>query len=235
MSGNKLPTDRPGRATEVDAFIKRLQSVTKPSVGGRRGRLLFALDATASRKPTWDRACHIQAEMFTEAAALGGLEIQVCFFRGFGEFRATPWLSNSADLVRRMNTVECLGGKTQIERVLDHSIAETRRSKVDALVYVGDCLEEPIDPLAARAGELGLLGVPAFMFHEGGEPVAADGFKQIARLTRGAYSSFDGASARQLRDLLRAVAVYAAGGQKALTDFARRTGGSVLALTHQVK
>ena len=40
--------------------------------------------------------------------------------------------------------------------------------------------------------------------------------------------------ARQLRELLRAVAVYAAGGQRALEDYSRRTGGEVLRLTRQL-
>lgn len=235
MAGNKLPTETKASDQEVDAFIRRLQLAPRPAAGGRRGRLMFVLDATASRAPTWDRACTIQAEMFQEAASLGGLEMQVCFFRGFGEFRATPWLTDPKDMIRRMTGVHCLGGQTQIGRMLGHALAEMKKSRLDAVVFVGDCLEEPIDPLCAQAGELGLLGLPVFLFHEGGDPVAASGFRQIAKLTKGAYCPFDGASAQQLRDLLRAVAVYAAGGRKALADFARRTGGPVLALTHQVK
>ena len=35
---------------------------------GARGRLVFALDATMSRQPTWDMACALQADMFREAA-----------------------------------------------------------------------------------------------------------------------------------------------------------------------
>ena len=48
-------------------------------------------------------------------------------------------------------------------------------------------------------------------------------FKEIARLTRGAYCHFDAGSARQLRELLAAVAVYATGGRKALQDHGAAT------------
>ena len=88
---------------------------------------------------------------------------------------------------------------------------------------------------AGLAGQLGLHGVPAFIFHEGDNPAAARAFQQIAKLTNGAYCSFDSASAQQLRDLLSAVAVYAAGGRTALEDYGKRTGGAALRLTSQVK
>lgn len=232
MSGReKLPaaTDR----AEVDAFLDRLRRTPAPAAGAK-GRLLFAMDATASREPTWDRACHIQGEMFTETAALGGLEVQLVFYRGFRELKATPWVDNARELLKWMTAVRCLGGRTQIARVLKHALNETKEKKVNALVFVGDCMEEDVDALCHLAGELGLLGVPVFLFHEGGDAVAANAFKQIARLSGGAYCRFDSSSAGQLRDLLRAVAVFAAGGQRALADFSKRTGGTVLQLTHQV-
>jgi hypothetical protein len=195
---------------------------------------MFAMDATASRGPTWDRACHIQGRMFEETAALGGLEVQLVFYRGFRELHASPWVDSARDLLKRMTGVQCLGGQTQIGRVLKHAMNETKKRKVSALVFVGDCMEEDIDALCHLAGELGLLGVPVFLFHEGRDAHAAGAFKQIARLSGGAYCRFDAGSAEQLRDLLRAVAVFAAGGQRALADFGRRTGGAALQLTHQL-
>ncbi|MFQ5985522.1 MAG: VWA domain-containing protein [Alphaproteobacteria bacterium] len=226
----------PSRATtgEIDAFLKKVAAVQAPRPEGR-GRLLFAMDATASREPTWDRACHIQGEMFEATAALGGLEVQLVYYRGFGEFRRTKWLMSSADLVGSMTGVFCLGGQTQIAKVLRHAIAETKRKKVNALVFVGDCMEEDIDHLCSLAGELGLLGVPAFIFHEGDEPLAARAFRHIARLTNGACCRFDASSAQQLKELLGAVAVFAAGGRRALENYSKRTGGQVLQIAHQVK
>jgi hypothetical protein len=230
---DKTPADRPASGA-VEEFLQKLAALPKVHAGGPRGRLIFALDATASRQPTWDWACQIQAEMFQEAAALGGLDIQLVYYRGFGEFEASPWLGDSRELTRRMTGVRCLGGRTQIERVLDHAIAETRRQRVNALVFVGDCMEESIDALCHRAGQLGVLGLPAFLFHEGRDSLAEAAFQQMARLSRGACCPFDAGSARQLRELLRAVAVYAAGGQRALEDYGRRAGGEVLRLTRQL-
>jgi len=222
------------KQAEVDAFLRQIAAAPAVVTAGGTGRLIFALDATASRQPTWDWACQIQAEMFQEAAALGGLDIQLVYYRGFGEFEASPWLGDSRELTRRMTGVRCLGGRTQIERVLDHAIAETRRQRVNALVFVGDCMEESIDALCHRAGQLGVLGLPAFLFHEGRDSLAEAAFQQMARLSRGACCPFDAGSARQLRELLRAVAVYAAGGQRALEDYGRRAGGEVLRLTRQL-
>ncbi len=220
---------------DVDAFLLKVAATPVVKPAGTKGRLIFALDATASRQPMWDRACHIQAEMFAEAAGLGGLEIQMAFYRGFGEFRAAPWLSRPEDLIRRMTRVSCLGGQTQIARILEHAIAETRRRKVDALVFVGDCMEENVDHLGRLAGELGMLGVPAFFFQEGDEPTARVAFEQIARLTKGAYCSFDSSSPETLRDLLRAVAAFAAGGRRALENFSRGAGREVLLIAGQLK
>ena len=236
MGENRRDSRLPTRSKDanVDAFLERVAATPAPRPDGGRGRLMFAMDATASRAPTWDTACQIQGQMFEETAALGGLEVQLVFYRGFGECRNSHWVTDSKSLVRRMSRVYCLGGHTQIARVLDHAIKETRRKKVDALVFVGDCMEEDVDHLCHLAGELGLSGVPVFVFHEGVEPIAAQAFKQIARLSNGAYCSFDMGSARQLRELLSAVAVYAAGGRRALEDYGRRAGGAVLQITRQV-
>jgi len=121
--------------------------------------------------------------------------------------------------------IHCEGGNTQIGRVLEHVRKEGKAAKVSALVFVGDAMEEPIDGLCAAAGELGLLGVPAFMFQEGHDPVAERAFKEIARLSNGAWCRFDAGAAAELRELLRAAAAYAAGGRIALADLSKRKGG----------
>ena len=231
------PKQLPSKSTrsEVDAFLRKVAATSTPRSRGQRGRLLFAMDATASRGPTWDRACHIQSEMFTETSALGGLDIQLCYYRGFREFHSSPWLSSGKDLLAIMSRVHCAGGITQIVRVLRHAIAESKHAKIDAVVFVGDCMEEDVDRLAHTAGELGVRGVPVFIFQEGHEPIAERSFRDVARLTRGAYCRFDAGSAQQLRDLLGAVAVYAAGGRHALQDFSRGKKGVVALLSSQIK
>jgi hypothetical protein len=218
----------PTSPADVAAFIEKIRAL--PAVQtDKRGRLIFAMDATASREPAWDRACQIQGRMFEAADRLGGLEIQLAFYRGLGEFEASAWYADANNLKRRMTSVFCLAGETQIAKVLRQAIAETKRRKVNALIFVGDCAEEDIDTLCNYAGELGLLGVPAFLFHEGDDPIARRAFKQIARLTNGAYCPFDSQSPGMLADLLRAVAVYAAGGKHALAALKGAAAAGIVA------
>ena len=235
----KLPSK--SSTADVNAFLAKVRATPATTTVGQKGRLIFAMDATASREPSWDHASHLQAQMFSETANLGGLEIQLCYYRGFAEFHASPWLSNTDQLLQQMTAVHCSAGHTQINRILKHCINEAKVSaksgarlgaaKINALVFIGDSVEEDIDKLGHTAGELGLLGIPAFMFQEGRDPIAAKAFKQIANLSGGAYCPFDAGSAKQLRDLLSAVAVYAAGGQKALESFHAQHGAEILKLT----
>jgi hypothetical protein len=211
----QAPAPTSNRA-EIDAFLTKLKSLGPAVRAGPRGRLVFALDATMSRQPTWDTACKLQAEMFHAAARAGGLDIQLVYFRGLNECRASGWVASGDRLASLMGRISCVGGHTQIRKVLAHARQEHAREAVQALVFVGDAMEEPIDDLCAAAGELGILGVPAFMFQEGHDPVAESAYREIARLSGGAYSRFDAGSAQQLGELLRAVAAYAAGGRKAL-------------------
>ena len=225
----------PGGSTraEIDAFLKDVRAL-QPS-GSGHGRLIFAMDATMSRQPSWDLALELQADMFKAVKAVGGLDVQVVYFRGFNECQASRWVGDPEALARLMRRVSCEGGYTQIRKVLAHAKRENAARKVNAVVYVGDCMEEDVDELAQLAGELGLVGVPVFMFHEGCEPQAERAFREIARLSRGAYSPFDAGSARQLRELLTAVAVYATGGRKALKDFSSETkSGAAMRLLQQL-
>jgi hypothetical protein len=199
---------------EIDAFLAQAGKVAPASQA--RGRLIFALDATMSRQPTWDIACQLQSEMFDTAAAIGGLAVQLVYFRGLGESRASPFVANARALRDLMVKIDCRGGNTQIRKVLAHVRREAEKQPVAALAYIGDAMEENPDALAALAGEIGLLGVRAFMFHEGRDAAAERTFREIAKLTGGAYLPFNSASAAELRALLGAVATYAAGGLKAL-------------------
>ena len=209
---------------EVDAFLEQVRGL-RP-VGSGRGRLIFAMDATMSRQPTWDLALKLQADMFEAVKQVGGLDVQLVYFRGFNQCQASKWVSDPAALAKLMRKVHCEGGLTQIRKVLSHARHESQTSKVNALIYVGDCMEEDVDKLSKLAGELGLIGVPVFLFQEGNDVKAEHAFKEIARLSRGAHCRFDAGSARQLRELLTAVAVYATGGRKALQDFRAATQSS---------
>jgi len=217
-------------SAELDAFLSEVQTL-QPAASGR-GRLIFAMDATMSRQPAWDLALSLQSEMFRAVKEVGGLDVQLMYFRGFGECRSSRWVGDPDALARLMRQVHCEGGHTQIRKVLSHARQENERQTVNALVYVGDCMEENIDHLGQLAGELGLVGVPVFVFQEGRDAGAERAFREIARLSRGAYCRFDAGSSAQLRELLRAVAVYATGGRKAL---ANAKGGAATLLLEQLR
>jgi hypothetical protein len=217
---------------EVADFLGKL--ATLPKRGGE-ARLIFALDATASRQPTWDMATQLQAEMFQVAQSLGGLQVQLCYFRGIGDFFHSAWHSSSDELLQKMLGIQCQAGATQLGRLLSHAMRENERTKIKGVVFVGDAMEEMPDRLNQLAGKLGLLNVPLFMFQEHGDPVARRAFTDLSRLSGGAYSQFDASSAAQLRELLQAVAVYAAGGLKALQDYSKSSGEAVKLLEQQIK
>jgi hypothetical protein len=214
----------------VDAFLAQARATP----GQGRGRLIFALDATASRQPTWDLAMETQAAMFAAATGLGDLAVQLVFYRGLGECKAGPFVARPDAMLDRMTRVTCRAGRTQIARVLRHALSVHAEAPVSALVFIGDCVEEEPDALYGLAGEMGLRKLPAFIFHEGFEPHAAQVLDHVARLSGGACVRFDARGPDELRRLLSAVAAYAAGGRPALEDHARRAGGAVLRLTHQM-
>ena len=218
------PARRAG-GSAVDAFVEAANRAPAPIVSGR-GRLIFALDATMSRQPTWDMAQALQGRMFEAAARLGGLDVQLAYFRGLNECRVTNFVSGGAGLADLMRRISVQGGATQLRRILAHARNEARRAPVGALAFVGDAMEERIDPLLATAGELALVGVKAFMFQEGEDPSARRAFQEIARLTGGAYETFNAGAAARLEALLRAAAVYAAGGRTALAAHADRDGAA---------
>jgi hypothetical protein len=233
MNDSRKPST-PSPSGQIQSFLEQVAKIPARALSAGPGRLLFALDATASREPTWQEARRLQSDMFEVAASAGGLAIQLCYYRGIADFFATPWLSQARELKARMDRVECQGGLTQIGRVLEHAVREARRDRVNAVVFVGDCVEEEADQLSQLAGQLAVLNTPIFLFQEGVDPEAGRVFRHIARLSGGAHCHFDAGSARQLSELLGAVAAYAAGGQAALEKFGRARGGLALQLTHQV-
>jgi hypothetical protein len=217
----KAPVSSAARAGAVDEFIEKARRVAAGAPALGRGRLIFALDATMSRQPTWDIAQSIQGEMFAATAKQGGLDVQLVYFRGFDECRASNFVSGGHGLAMLMSKISCRGGHTQIAKVLRHALDETKAARVGALVYVGDAMEESADDLCALAGRLGLLGVKAFVFHEGADQRAGATFTEIARLTGGAYARFDQRAPRRLAELLAAAAAYAVGGR---LELERRAG-----------
>jgi len=225
----KPPAPR-SSSEEITQFLHKSRSITE--FVQQQPRLMFAVDATASRQPTWDRASHLQSEMFIASGKLGALAVQLCYYRGFADFYASRWLTDSAQLARLMGRVRCEGGHTQITRLLRHAQAEHRKAPVRALVFIGDAVEENPDELCSLAGQCGMLQLPLFLFQEGHERLVENTFRSMARLSGGAYARFDSSSAATLAALLGAVATFASGGRAALE---KRSDDSAKLLLQQLK
>jgi hypothetical protein len=190
-------------------------------------RLIFGVDATASRQPVWDMAAKLTAQMFQTAAANGGLELQLIHYRGERECVASRWMSNARALTAAMSNVTCQAGLTQIGCVMAHAHTENRRMKIAAVVLISDACEENPSELYAAARRLD--GVPVFLFQEGVDEQVAAIYRTIASITGGASCRFDAEAAARLADLLRAVAAFATGGRKAVA--AEKTEAARLLLT----
>jgi hypothetical protein len=201
--------------SDIDAFIAEMTKTQTSGISGT-GRLIFALDATMSREETWDMACHLQGEMFRTVASIGGLNVQLVYYRSLDECRASRWITDTNHLAKLMTKISCRAGRTQIGKVLAQAKRETAVLKVSALVFVGDAFEEEEDEILPLAHELARAGLPVFMFQEGEDDEVQRVFREIARITGGAYCRFDSGSAAQLGQLLKAVAVFAVGGKAAL-------------------
>ena len=205
-------------AQGVEYFLKTVKEtpLRKPSPTGQQGRLIFAMDATASREPTWDMACQIQSDMFMQPDCIDNLSVQLVYYRGYHECKASRWVNSARDLLKLMSAIRCRAGGTQISRVIKHAISENKERSVQAVVFVGDCLEEPLPALLELAGQLRLFNSPLFIFQEGYDQHAGQGFQKLAKVSGGVYCQFDQYSASQLSALLNAVSAYTVGGKDAL-------------------
>ena len=220
---NKPPVERP---KNVDGFLTEVSKHPLATIGSKR--LIFALDATASRELTWDLASSLHAELFN-AAKSADLAVQLVHFGGFNQFRASSWNSTPEQLLKTMQQVRCLGGMTQIGRVLSHVLQQASGNQtLKAAVYIGDMCEEPMLELVSSAGQLGLRQVPVFMFQEGRDRYATEVFRSIAERSGGAHMPFEPGSAKQLAELLKAVAVYATEGIDAVRRIASPTTKKLL-------
>ena len=216
---------------DVKRFLAEARA-SRPPVERRRTapRILFALDATASREPTWDLAMNLHAELFRAATdTVAAANVQLAYYRGYREFHVSPWSASPKELLGHMTGVRCHGGLTQIERVLQHAMRESKRERIKAAVFVGDACEEPHGALTAAAGKLALFNLPFFVFQEGADSGAAQAFRAIARITGGAYAPFAAGSANELRALFGVVARYAAHGRKGVGEIEHDIVRGVLA------
>jgi hypothetical protein len=210
MAYSNIATAAPTVPTrkELDEFFAK---VDPPP----RGRLILCIDATASRQETWDLAAKLTADMIGTVASIGGLDTQLTYYQGTDKYVASRWFPDARPLVEIMSRVTVRAGPTQIAKALAHARRENIRQKVAAMVLISDACEERDRDLYAEAGE---CRVPVFLFQEGDDEAVARIYRGIAFRTKGAVAQFDAGAAARLKDLLGAVAAYAAGGVKALAN-----------------
>ncbi len=202
---------------EVDTFLSAAKKLPQTTAQAKAThRIMFALDATASRQPTWDIACALHAEIFLAARDVGEVAVQLLFYRGLGELKKSPWVSSRQRLLELMQRVSCTGGLTQIGRLLREAAREASAHPVKALIFVGDCFEEAEDEVLRLAGQLRLLNLPVILLQEGIDAEASSVFAKIAKLSGGAHLPFASGSAEHLRRLLGAAVNFAVGGRERL-------------------
>ena len=207
-----MPENLPDRRTQrVAALLEKARAA--------RARLIFALDATASRQPALrtDAACQLQSEMFAEAGKLGRAEIQLVYYRGPNECSHSAWTLDANELARAISRITCEGGHTKI-RESPCPCAGRARPR--------ECRGGDLHWRRARRGSIDALRrrrqrtSPILVFISRGRRSTRGQGLQKARWTdrRRAYEHFDPGAARKLAELLRAVAAFATGGLTALAD-----------------
>jgi len=195
-----------------------------------RGRVVFALDLTASRERTLEQARIATAAMFDAIKAVGEVALRFVYFRGTNECKASSWNSDPGALCESMLRLTCESGRTQIGRVLRMVLGEKQR--ISAVVFVGDQCEEDSAGLEALAKALGEKSIPIFVFHECADDndrslAAKPVFMLLAQASGGAYLELKADSGAALRETLSTVAAFTAGGAEGLTRIALPTSSEV--------
>lgn len=197
----------------------------------RRPRLVFAIDATASREPAWQAARDTTDALFD--ALPGQLDVALAVHGGSRLHTFTGFTADPAGLRGTAAGIECQAGGTQLVEVLARS---RDAGDVKLVVYIGDVFEEDADEAAAVADTLRLRGCRVVILHDRGQAPAYDPsvevFQDIARRTGGAVLLFDARSKGKLREILEAVATLAVGGVKLLQERRKTLPGAALLLQH---
>lgn len=195
-----------------------------------RPRLIFGVDATASREPAWATARQVTDSLFT--ALPGELDIALAVHGGSFLHTFTDFTANPATLRDRAAAITCRSGRTQLLPILSRALSNPG---VRVVLYIGDVFEE--SPARARrlADALGAQGTKLIVLHDTADWDArrdAEFFADLARRTGGCVLPFDATAVQRLRDLLAAVATYAVGGTDLLEQKRGDLPAAALLLQH---
>ena len=223
----KIPV--PGKAAAGTPQVQRASLAGLAAAGTGRPRMVFGIDATASREHAWDTARTVTDSLFS--AAPGGIEVALAAHGGNRLSLFTGFHTDVAPLRRAAAAITCEKGMT---RLLDMAEATLQHPGVRALVYVGDCFEE--DPLRAMvlADRMRLRGIRLVVLHDLSSAAREDAhfFAVMAARTGGLVLPFDAASLDALRDVLASLAAYVAGGTALLRARSTASPASKLLLAH---
>ncbi len=196
----------------------------------RRPRLVFAVDATASREPAWAAARQVTDALVK--ALPGELDVALAVHGGTRVHTFTAFTNDATMLRDRAAGVTCEAGLTRMLPILSASL---KQPAVRVVVYIGDVFEESLLQGRQLADAMGRQGTKLIVLHDTSDHAAARSaelFWDLAKRTGGCVLPFEASASGKLRDLLSAVAVYAVGGEKLLRARQQSLPGAVMLLDH---
>jgi hypothetical protein len=222
-----MPKNLPEKSSKR-AFLDKVGALSKTKDNSKIAlalkktpKLLFSMDATASRQPSWDVAQEITLSMFDVMP--GGLKIALAYHSG-GHLKAvTDFRADAAYFKDQIAGVQCEAGLTALCEILESA---SEIPALSSLIYIGDCFEERLDTASRLAQKLKTNGVRCFMFLEGDDGEAREAFNTIAEITGGAVFPFEQQSLVRVKEKLDAIAAFSAGGMKLLKENQGRLPGA---------
>ncbi len=234
-SGGLLARLRTIATTAVTAASAALPTLTHAeppadTAAPLRPRLIFAVDATASREPAWTAARQV-TDVLVKALP-GALDVALAVHGGSRVHTFTAFTSDANTLRDRAAGVSCVAGTTRLLPILSASL---KHPSVRVVIYIGDVFEENLQRGRHIADAMGAQNTKLIVLHDTADPAArrdAEVFWDLAKRTGGCVLPFDAAASGRLRDILSAVAVYAVGGEKLLRARRHELPGAVALLEH---
>src|SRR5580658_5305311 len=226
---NKVSTVVASAAAALPAAIGHAEPPVETGAPSRP-RLVFAVDATASREPAWKAARQVTDALVK--ALPGELDVALAVHGGSRVHTFTAFTNDAATLRDRAAGVSCEAGLTRLLPILSASL---KQPSVRVIVYIGDVFEENLSHGRNLADSLGQRGTKLIVLHDTADPSArrdAELFWDLAKRTGGCVLPFDASAPGRLRDILSAVAVYAVGGEKLLRERRHALPGAVALLDH---
>ncbi len=151
----RLKTLATTAVTAAAATLPTLSHAEPPVEAGASGgpRLIFAVDATASREPAWTAARRVTDALVK--ALPGELDVALAVHGGSRVHTFTAFTKDAATLRDRAAGVACEAGLTRLLPILSASL---KHQAVRVVVYIGDVFEESLNQGRRLADAMGAQG-----------------------------------------------------------------------------